>query len=135
MKAYELLESPSELRIRVRGPSIEVLFRNALLAMFEVIEPLYCENSREHSHTLYLSSADRDALLIDFLSQALYLSDVNNEAYFKATFARLDENTAEVMIIGKKIKGFAVEIKAVTHHGALIRQNGQMFATELTFDI
>lgn len=135
MQPYELIHSPSELRIRVNASSLEELFRRSLIAMFEIIEPDFEPNTLEAAHAICVKSADRELLLIDFLSHALYLSDRNDEAYFKVDFVRLLENEVEAVVRGKKVRSFDVEIKAVTHHNVHIREENGIFTTEITFDI
>jgi len=132
---YELIQSPSELRIRVNASSLEELFRRSLVAMFEIIEPDFAADATEVSHTISIKSADRDLLLIDFLSRALYLSDINDEAYFKVDFIRFTNNDLTAVISGNKITGFDVEIKAVTYHEVHIKEKDSIFSTEITFDI
>lgn len=136
MRPYEILESPSELRIRVHAPSYEEIFRRALIAMFEIIEPAFDPGAHEVSHAISIKSADRHVLLVDFLSRALYLSDINDEAYFEVHFTRLSDCDLEAIIIGRKVKSFDVEIKAVTYHGVnILEDHSHNLSCEITFDI
>ncbi len=135
MKPYEILESTSELKIRVFGKSLEHLFHNALMAMFDSINPIYDDKQPTTDHKIVLQATDRELLLIDFLSEALFFSDANNEAYYDVHFFKLTETDLDSTIIGKKIKGFSIEIKAVTHHDMHIFQKNDTLYTDILFDI
>ena len=76
------------------------------------------------------------SLLVDFLSEVLYLSEVNWEVYQKIQFKKFTEKEIEGILSGKKLKGIGVIVKGVTYHDLDIRQkkDGTWEATVL-FDI
>jgi SHS2 domain-containing protein len=133
-KPYLLLDSRSELKIKVFGTSREELFRNALIAMFDSISPRYVESSST-KHSLAITACDQEILLIDFLIEALYWSDAHNEAFYDARIEVLNEHELRAVIFGKKVSGFAIEIKAVTYHDVHIEKNDKLFSTNILFDI
>ena len=135
----------ADIQIRVFGKTIQELFVNALYGMFQVIEPrtdecevkdgrLVCKElpiKRE----IEVIAPDKEALLVDFLSEALYLSDVHNEAYFDADFTEFSDDALNGTIKGVLIHGFNVEIKAVTYHGMKIEQVDGVWQTDIVFDV
>ncbi len=143
---FEQLPHTADIKIRVYGTTVEELFRHALIGMFQVIGPqtkactvrdgrLVCDSLPEH-HDIHIESPDRDALLVDFLSEALYLSDVHNEAYLNAIMHTVTETTVSATLQGIKVTGFeVVEIKAVTYHELHIHQVDDMWQTDIVFDI
>ncbi len=146
MKDFELIEHTADLKIRVFGKTLQELFVNALKGMFQSIHPkasrcMY-ENDRlicpslPKEHTLTIKSIDQVSLLVDFLSEALYLSDTNNEAYLDAKITHLNEQHLEAKIFGIAIDGFdVVEIKAVTYHDLEFKQINGLWQTDIVFDI
>jgi SHS2 domain-containing protein len=87
-------------------------------------------------HTVHTRSSDTESLLVDFLSDCLYLSDVHNEAYFDATFKLLTNTELEAHIYGVSITGFGQsEVKAVTYHDLKIEQTDQIWQATLVFDM
>jgi len=135
MKPYIILDSTSELQINVVGKSLEELFRNAVIAMFDCISPRYQKDAPQNTYNISLTGADQELLLIDFLIEALYLSDTHDEAFFDARIESLGENHLRATIVGKKVLGFALEIKAVTHHDAHIEKRDGLFNINILFDI
>ena len=74
--------------------------------------------------------------VVDFLSEALYLSDVHNEAYLDATIRYVDDNRIDAVLHGIKVRGFeVVEIKAVTYHDLRVEQIDGVWQADIVFDI
>lgn len=135
-KRFEQLEQTGDIKIRVFGSTLEELFKNALYGMFCVIEPQYAKNHTNVTHELEITSPSRELLLVDFLSESLYLSDVHNEAYYDAHFTAFSDTHLKGTVIGKTIVTFeVVEIKAVTYHDLHIKKVNGQWQTELVFDI
>lgn len=127
-------EHTADFIIQAQGKTLEELFSETMRGMFETIKP---EIASEEiiKRKFEIESIDLKTLLVDFLSEALYQSDVNNETYFNATFQELTETKLKVILYGKKIKSFAQEIKAVTHHGLRIEKKNEEWEAEVLFDI
>ena len=146
MKDFEQLPHTADMKIRAYGETIEQVFRNALVGMFQSIGPrakgcrvqqerLVCDQLPEH-HTVDVRARDRELLLVDFLSEALYLSDLHNQAYLDAEIHEMSDNHVRATLHGVAIEGFeVVEIKAVTYHELQVRQVNGIWQAEIVFDI
>lgn len=135
MQPYIILPHTADLRLKVFGKTKEELFSNALCGMFLAIEPIYEKEAIEVQRRVQINSTDFDALIIDFLGEVLYLSDLHDEAYNKIEIKRFGDTEIKAIIFGKKIKGFREEIKAVTYHGAHIKQVKGVWEVEILFDV
>ena len=145
-KDFEILPHTADIKIRVYGQNLAQFFRNALIGMFQAIGPkspgckqegerLFCPELPE-KREIEVKSFDIEALLVDFLSEALYLSDVNNEAYLDATIHEVDEKHIKATLHGVKITGFeVVEVKAVTYHDLEIKKIDGVWQADIVFDI
>lgn len=146
MKDFESVPHTADIQIRVYGATLEELFTNALVGMFQSIGPkaegcqvvderLVCP-SLPQEHIIQVNAPDKDALLVDFLSEALYLSDINNEAYLAADIIEFSDCALKARLKGVKVIGFeVVEIKAVTYHNLCIKQVNGIWQTDIVFDI
>lgn len=132
---YEILEHKADLKIRVFGKTKEELFLNTLLSMTEGQKP-EIKGKEKIKREIEIKSIDLQTLLVDFLSEALYLSQVNKEIYFDINFEKFSDAKLKGKLIGQKVERFGEDIKAVTHHDLDIGQkkDGTWEATIL-FDI
>jgi len=119
---YEILEHKADLKIRVFGQTKEELFFNAMLGMEENMRP-ELKNKETAKRKIKIKSLDLPSLMIDFLSEVLYLIQINKEIYKNIKFKKLTDTETEAELTGLKTEGFGGEIKAVTHSGVDIRQN------------
>lgn len=146
MKDFEALEHTADLKIRAYGATLQELFINALKGMFQSIQPkapscmykndrLIC-SALPQKRTVDISSSELDLLLVDFLSEALYLSDTFNEAYLDATIEYFNNQQIKAILMGVHIEGFeVVEIKAVTYHDLTIKNIQGIWQADIVFDI
>lgn len=145
MKDFEFIPHTADIQLRVYGTTLAALFRNALIGMFQSIKPqapgcrvvdnrILCDQLPQH-HTVEVQSFDRNTLLVDFLSEALYLSDVYNEAYLDADIHEINENKIKATLSGVAATFEVVEIKAVTYHNLNIIKTDDGWQTDIVFDI
>jgi protein archease len=145
---HDFIQLPhtADIKVRVFGATKEELFAHALEAMFQVIHPLVPGAKTEDDRVIppslpikreiNITSIDDANLLVDFLSEALCLSDTHNEAYFKAEITFPEPNKLNATIYGAPITGFeSTEIKAVTYNELNIKQTPEGWQTDIVFDI
>ena len=134
MKKYEILEHKADLRIRAFGKDFKELFENAMIGMFESAK--YEGEGRKIKKEIKVSSLDFPSLLVDFLSEVLYLSEVNQEIYDKIQFKKFTEKNLEGTLLGKKLKRIGVVIKGVTYHDLQVHQKkDKTWQATILFDI
>jgi len=134
MKKYEILEHKADLKIRTWGSTKEELFVNALLAMQDSMKPELSEGKVKRK--MFIESSDPSTLLVDFLSELLYLIQINKEIYSYVNFRVFSGNKIEAELIGQKVERFGEDIKAVTYHGLDIYQKaGGTWEAIVLFDI
>jgi len=145
-KDFEILPHTADLKIRAYGDTLEELFCHSLVGMFQAIGPQSANCKRQKDlvvceslpikHEISIDSADLLALLVDFLSEALYLSDANNEAYLDCKVHSLNDHHIDATINGVEITGFdSVEIKAVTYNELVVEQVDNGWYADIVFDI
>lgn len=150
MQTKDFIELPhtGDIKIRAYGKTKEELFQHALLGMFQSARPqieldeCVVQEGRIECSTLpcarhvVTSGPDIHALLVNFLSDALYFSDIHNEAYFDATIEQLSDTHIAAMVHGVPVKGYIIaEIKAVTYHDLTIKQIDGIWQADIVFDI
>lgn len=133
-KNYKILEHPADVKVQAFGKTKEELFLNAMLGMTEVLKANRL--SQIANRKISVKSIDLNALLVDFLSEVLYLSQVNKEIYDDVKFSKLTDKELEGELSGNKIESFGEDIKAVTYHGLKIEKDKQgLWEGTVLFDI
>lgn len=123
MKKYEILEHKADLKIRAFGKTKEELFLNMLIGMSESMKGSEVRRPEEKiKREVKIKSLDLPALLVDFLSEVLYLSQVHREIYRDVKFKELSGTEIRGEIFGQKVERFGEDIKAVTYHSLVVRQ-------------
>jgi len=140
MKKYEILDHKADLKIRAFGKTKKELFLNMLSGMTESQKPEIKEKTKVR-RKIKIKSLDSITLLVDFLSEILYLTQVNQEVYNDVKFKKFSDlpvGQAEIEgeLIGQKVERFGEDIKAVTYHNLEFNQakNGIWEITVL-FDV
>ncbi|MBU4370032.1 archease [Patescibacteria group bacterium] len=133
MKNYEILEHTADLKIRAYGENLEKVFSNFLKAMVEVCQP-EIDSSSLISRKIQIKAESLESLLIDFLSEIIYLMDVNKEIYTRAELM-IKGNKLKGEIKGQKVKRFQTEIKAATWHDLKIEKKDNLWTATVLFDI
>lgn len=133
VKRYEILEHKADLKIKAYGKTKEELFLNMLYAM--AINQKGEARKKAIKRNIKIQSLDLAALLVDFLSEALMLSQINKEVYFEAKFKEFYDTALEAQLIGQKVERFGEDIKAVTYHGLEIKKVNDHWEAVVLFDI
>lgn len=135
MKKFEVLEHKADLKIRAFGKTKEELFLNMLLGMTGS-QKTEGKIKEEINRKIKIQSLDLSTLLVDFLSEVLYLSQVNKEIYSGVKFTKFTDTELEGGLTGQKIERFGEDIKAVTHYDLAIRQNKDgIWEATILFDV
>ena len=135
IKKYQILDHPSDLKIRAFGRTKEELFLNILLGMSKSQRP-QIKSGKKNRREIKIKSIDLPSLLVDFLNEVLYQSQVNKEVCEDINFKKFNDFQLEAEIFGKKIEGFGEDIKAATHHNINIcRNSDEIWEATVLFDV
>lgn len=134
MKKYKILSHPADVKVQAFGRVKEELFLNAMLGMMEVLKA--DKKDERIKRKIKVKSIDLNALLVDFLNEVLYLSQVNKEVYSNIKFSKFSNEELEAELTGNKVESFGEDIKAVTYHGLDIKKNKNgLYQATVLFDI
>ena len=139
----EYLDHPADVKFRVHGRTIEEAFEYAARAMFGVmIDPDATTIEPIRTIEIDLSADDCKDLLYDFLSELLYLFEVE-----EIVFARFDVEQIEQVGGGYHLRAhvsgepidrgrhrFEVGVKAVTFHDMVIERMDGGYMVQVLVD-
>jgi len=136
MKKYQILEHKADLKIKVFGKTKEELFENAMVGMLKAAKYQKKLKSQNSKVKIKIKSMDLPSLLVDFLSEILYLVETKKIVFEKIEFKKFKENEIEAILIGKPLKRMGVHIKGVTYHDLDIHQEkDKTWQATILFDI
>jgi len=134
--SYEELSHTADIKIRAHAPTCEALFSEAFQALMQV---MYGDDRKGGTcRTIDLSAPDPESLLCDFLSETLYLSEVDGLAFQRAD-VHLDGLHLNAVLYGEPFdptrhnKG--TEVKGISYSGLSIVQDAKGFMLDILFDV
>ena len=138
MKPYELIDHTADVVIKAYGKNISEAFENAAKGMFDIITDS-SEIESVGQYDIHLEAPDLEQLLVDWLSELLFLNGAKNLVFgfFKV---ELDEEKSHLSarVFGEKYSiskhKMGVEIKAVTYHMLEVK-NKRPYHVQVLFDI
>lgn len=141
IRGYEYLPHPADVRFRVYGATLEELFEQAAYAMFRVIIDTASLNP-EHSVDIELESEGLEDLLYDYLSELLYLFEVEDIIFGYFTITSIEKQNGIYILHGQasgeyidpEHHRFETEVKAVTYHQLKVIQEEGGYSAHVIVD-
>lgn len=137
-QGYTLLDHTADLRIRVAGVDRADLFKNAGLALFDLISPLGAMESAE-AIELDVTGDDPADLMVNFLRELLYLWAGREKLVTDITLGHISDTalSARVFSVDFQPQRHAIlhEIKAVTYHRIDVGPALDGWRAEVVFDV
>lgn len=134
------LDHTADVKFKAYGKTLEDCFSSAAKAMFNVLVPLNKINI-ELDQDIIVDAEDLDLLLYKWLSELLYLFEVENKLFseFKIRINRDgDKYILNGILYGESVKdihNIAIEIKAVTFHDLYVKKENDVFVCQVVLDI
>ena len=131
---FEFLDHPGDLKLRAWGRNLEELFANAATGMMTFLFGSGIANAQPYrTETIEIEARDREALLVDWLSELLYRATSEYHAYMGFRIHELTEIKLRATVTA--VAAAAVEdIKAVTHHELSVRVREGRWEATIVFD-
>ncbi len=135
--AYEQFEHTADVGIRATGDGLEEAFAEAARGMFSIITDIG-EVSPVGELRIELSAEDPESLLVEFLSELIYLFEVRSMLFsrFDVKMEHRDGIRMTVIAMGEVIdrekhvlKG---AVKAVSYHDIMVDRSGEI---RVIFDV
>lgn len=139
-KGFEILPHTADMRLRVWGKNLSDLFAGALSGVAFYVRPdieALARSGKKVKQAIRVEAVDISSLLVEFLSEVVARSDIQNIVFTAVKFGRFGENFLEGELSGVAADGFEKEIKAVSYHEVDIKKNPEtgFFETILVFDV
>lgn len=131
---YKILEHTGDLKLWVWGADLVDLFKNAAEGMFFAMTGKIKKGNRRHK-IIKISGEDEESLLVNFLNELLYLSDINNEGYKVCDLKFKNKNELEAKLVPYPLPLPEIEIKSATYYDLKIKKTPSGWEAVVVFDI
>lgn len=127
-------EHTGEVRIWVEAPDLAGLFREAGLALAELMAP-DAQRPDGAAETIELSARDAEALLVDFLDELIYRTDTTGRVYNEIEVERADSGGLSARVRGVVPAEMKTAVKAATFHGLRIEESDGLWRARVVLDV
>jgi SHS2 domain-containing protein len=133
---YREVEHTADWALEVWAPTLEGLYLDAARGMFHLagFEPA-AETEPGPPQPLALEAGDREALLVAWLQELLYLSEAEDTVYADLKITALTPTRMEAVARGWPAAPGGKTIKAVTYHNLHIREGPGQYTVTIVFDV
>lgn len=131
---YQELDHTADLALKVWAEDFPSLLLQSVQGMYHLMA-IEVQDESSLQTEFHLDAGDREAQLVDFLSEILYLCEDESQAYFDFIFEETDDDGWIVIAIGKEVTDQGSLIKAVTFHNLNIENTDYGLETTIVFDV
>jgi SHS2 domain-containing protein len=134
--SFEEISHTADIKIRARAPTLEALFSETFNALMQV---LYGAFRREGTvREIRVESADNESLLLDFLSEVLFVSEVEGLVFSDARIS-INGSRLTAELSGEPFDPIrhsgGSEVKGISYSGLSITHDANGYMLDIIFDV
>jgi SHS2 domain-containing protein len=134
--SIEEIPHTADIKIRVRASTLESLFSETFKALMQV---LYGKNRAGGIiREIRVESPDNESLLTDFLSEVLFISEVENLVFADASI-KITGSVLTARLTGEQFDPLrhsgGSEVKGISYSGLAITRDKNGYMLEIIFDV
>jgi SHS2 domain-containing protein len=134
--SFEEISHTADIKIRVRAPTLEALFSETFNALMQIMYGT--ERSGGIVKEIRVESHDNESLLLDFLSEVLFVSEVESLVFFNTSISiHGSQLTAELS--GEPFDPIrhsgGSEVKGISFSGLSIIHDANGYMLDIIFDV
>ncbi len=138
LQKYQYIDHTADLGIKVFGDTLAELFENAAFGLFDNITNLE-KVSPNSEFSIEVQATDREALLVNWLSELNYLFLTRKELFNCFQVNQINDEHLTATVRGEKLNldrhEIYTEVKAVTYHKLYIKKSDQGWEAQVIFDL
>jgi SHS2 domain-containing protein len=132
---HEFEDHTSEVRVHLRAPDLPSLYREAGLALAELMAPAAEPTHGGDWDELELRARDPAALLVDFVDELIYRVDTTGQVFADVEVDRADATSLRARVRGSTPPEFKTAVKAATFHGLHVEPKDGGWEAHLVLDV
>jgi len=137
-KRFDVIEHTADVGIAAYGDDLREAFANAARGLFSLMADIDSVGE-DVRHDVEVAADNREELLVAWLSELIYLFEVNDVLFSRFDIAELGEKKLKASCYGERIDPRRHEIKtgvkAATYHMLRVEQGEDGCRVQVLFDI
>ena len=134
--SFEEISHTADVKIRVYAPTLETLFSETFKALMQV---MYGNNRAGGIlREIRIESSDNESLLADFLSEVLFVSEVESLVFSDACIS-IDDLCLTAELTGEPFDPVrhsgGSEVKGISYSGLTITHEANEYMLDIIFDV
>ncbi len=134
--SFEEISHTADVKIRASAPTLEALFSEAFNALMQV---LYGPDRHGgERREIILDAEDRESLLRDFLSEVLFIAEVDGLVFCGAEIHIEGCHLASVLDgepFDRRRHALGTEVKGISYSGLAITNDANGYMLDIVFDV
>jgi len=126
----------ADVKIRATPPTLETLFSEALAALMQVLYGP--DRNGGEKREITLDAEDQESLLRDFLSEVLFIAEVDG-LVFSGADIHLSGGHLSAMLDGepfdRRRHAMGTEVKGISYSGLAITHDANGYMLDIVFDV
>ena len=135
-KKFKFLEHTADIKFQAFGNSIEEVFENSALAMFNSMYNREIKESK--SFKFNVKGKDFESLLYNFLEELLFLLDSENFFMSKVKNIKITKDfKLEAEVVGDNAENYEIniDIKAITYNDMFVKEEKSKWIAQVVLDV
>jgi len=135
--SYAFIEHTGDMGVDLEAPTLEALFETAAEALFAIL--VEGEAADRPAASMVVEASDREALLVEWLNELLYLHTVGGWVLRHYRVRLQGETRLRADVGGERLDPekhqARCEVKAATFHGLRLLHEGGVWRGRVIFDV
>jgi SHS2 domain-containing protein len=140
---FRFLDHTADVQVECWAPTLEEAFSQTALSLMTIISPNLNLISPSFNKEILIEAEDKESLLFDFLSEFLYIFDVEELIFSEISVGTIKKKHKK-LVLRAHIKGeifnkdkheVGTEVKGVTYSYMEIKENKGIVKIKVVFDI
>jgi SHS2 domain-containing protein len=134
--SFEEISHTADVKIRARAPTLEALFSEAFNALMQVLYGPDRNGGKKREITL--DAEDFESLLRDFLSEVLFVAEVDGLVFAGADIHIEGGHLAAILDgepFDRRRHALGTEVKGISYSGLAITNDANGYMLDIVFDV
>jgi SHS2 domain-containing protein len=137
-KDFEIIDHMADIGISAYGNDMKQVFANSARGLYSLITELDTVKEKNR-HNIMLTAPDREALLVNWLNELIYLFEVKEMLFNRFDIITLTDTDLNATGYGEKINlkkhTLKMQVKAATYHMLKVEHHESGWRAQVIFDV